>query len=247
LKRIVEHIKPQMVFTLKNQKLPFQHQFPVDTDLLVKTISFERAFKTQKEIRMLKVAIRTSALAHNAVMMNSKEGLFEYQLQSLFESKCQQCGLTFQSYAPIFGASNRSAVLHYIENSRRIPSKPESNIMLVDAGADYNGYATDITRSFPANGKFTNEQKMIYETVLSSQKAALKTLKVGSSWSDASNAATRALLEGLKNHKFVVGDINAMIGARVQSLFMMHGLGHNLGLFVHDTGPLTILKENQVL
>ena len=179
--------------------------------------------------------------------MNAKEGLFEYQLQSNFESKCQQCGLIFQSYAPIFGASNRSAVLHYIENSRVIPSKPDSNIMLVDAGADYNGYATDITRSFPANGKFTNEQKMIYETVLEAQKSAMKTIKAGSSWSDASNAATRSLLEGLKKHKFVHGDINGMIGARVQSLFMMHGLGHNLGLYVHDTGPLNILKENMVL
>eukprot|EP01080_Neovahlkampfia_damariscottae_P003280 gene3280-5722_t len=247
IQKIVDHIKPSIVYAMKGQKLPFQNNYPHDETLLHSTISHERAVKTEKELRMMKVAITTSALAHNSVMRNVREGLYEYQMQSHFESKCQTCGLTFQSYAPIFGASNRSAVLHYIENSRKIPTKPESNIMLVDAGADYNGYATDITRSFPANGKFTQDQKIIYETVLDAQKAAMKTIKAGSSWSDASNAATRAILEGMKTHGFVKGDINAMVGARVQSLFMMHSLGHNLGLYVHDTGPLNILKENMVV
>lgn len=168
---------------------------------------------------------------------------WEYQLQSVFDSNCKVCGLKWQSYPAIVGGGNRSAVLHYVDNNRKIPSSPESNLLLIDAGADYLGYATDITRTYPGNGKFTHDQKIIYQAVLDAQKAAIATLKVGSNWAAATAASIRAMLVGLKKGEVVVGDVDQMIAAGVNRLFFLHSLGHNLGLNVHDSGPLGVLLE----
>lgn len=240
-------MNPTVVYTLPNQKLPFTHSYPHNSSILQGIIDQLRSIKTENEIRVMKVGIKTSSLAHVETMKATREKLWEFQLQTVFESSCKVCGLKWQSYPSIVGAGNRSAVLHYVANDRQIPSSPESNILLIDAGADYLGYATDITRSYPANGKFTNEQKMIYQTVLNAQKDAIETLKEGSTWASATLASHKAILSGLKTHGFLIGDLTAMYNARVQNLFMLHSLGHHLGLNVHDTGSLSTMRENMVV
>lgn len=191
-------------------------------------------------------SIRTSSLAHMEVMKQTKEKAYEYQLQSLFESYCTSCGLKWQAYHPIVGAGKRGAVLHYVDNDQTIPVAPNPNMVLIDAGGEYFGYETDITRTYPGNGKFSNDQKMIYQTVLNAQKAAIETLKKGSFWSDAVKISLIKILEGLKKHGFIDGDIEQMYNTKVHSLFMLHSLGHSLGLN-RDPLVLSKLEENMVL
>lgn len=243
----MRELKPSVVYTLPNQKLPFSSPFPHQPSGLQQIIDQLRSIKTDNEIRVMRVGIKTSSLAHVEVMKHTREKLMEYQLQTVFESNCKVCGMKWQSYPPIVGGGNRSAVLHYVANDRMIPTSPDSNILLIDASGDYLGYASDITRTYPANGKFTQEQKMIYQTVLNAQKDAIETLKEGSLWSNAVLASHKAILSGLKSHGFLTGDINAMHSARVQNLFMLHGLGHHLGLNVHDSGYLSTMRENMVV
>jgi len=244
LENVVKSLNPQNVFTLPNQKLPFTHTYPIDVRSLEFSIHFRRTIKTPMEIRLMKVSITTSAKSHIDVMKNSKLNVNEYQLQTVFEAYGRSCGLQFHAYYPIVAGGKRAAVLHYIENDKIIP---QTSIILIDAGHEYLGYATDITRSYPASGKFSQDQRIIYQTVLNAQKSAIGTLKHGSNWNDAVSISNIRLLEGLRTNQFVIGNINEMLTNGVQRLFQPHGLGHAVGLLVHDPSSLNILSEGQVL
>jgi len=246
LESIINGMRPSIVYTLSDQKLPFNTSFSQDKSLLASAISASRVTKTAKEIQVMRVSIQTSALAHIEYMKSMRPGIFEYQMQNIFESYGKACGLFFQAYYPIMAGGERGAVLHYIENNKVVTS---DMMVLVDAGLEAQGYATDITRSFPANGKFSADQRAIYEIVLGAQQQAIAALRPGASWPDISALANRVLLEGLRKHQFLVGaNINDMINAGVVKLFMPHGLGHSLGLLVHDVPALpSLLGQGMVL
>ena len=141
----------------------------------------------------------------------------------------------FQAYTPIFAVGRNGSVLHYVANNSQFPNNP-SDMLLVDAGCEFSCYASDVTRTYPINGKFEGEYKIIYQIVLESQEAVLKSLKSGVEWEDMHRLAERVILDGLIRAGIVHGDYEEMIKSHISALFFPHGLGHLIGLDVHDVG-----------
>jgi len=191
------------------------------------------------------VAAKVSSDAHIALMKDVTAGLNEFNLQAYFLYYSNNCGLLHQSYSPIVGSGNASAILHYTANNRWIQ---DGSLILVDAGAEYLGYGADITRTYPENGKFSADQKLIYEMVLNAQDAVENMMKPGTKWSDMDTTAKTIISQSLLDAGFLQGTLADIMKYRVYGLFYPHGLGHFLGLDVHDPGvyPST-LKKNMVL
>jgi Xaa-Pro aminopeptidase len=196
--------------------------------------------KTEYEIRMLEISSQVSAEAHKAVMGYVKEGLYEYNAEARFNEYTGSCGLSYESYLPIVGAGYSSAILHYIDNNALMN---RSNILLIDAASSYYGYASDITRTYPVCGCFTSKEKIVYDMVLSVQEDSIRKLRVGADFNDISYKARELLLIQLVKYKFLVGSISEMLTLRCDTLFMNHGLGHFVGLDVHDPGSISA-KQN---
>merc|ERR1712086_401240 len=166
---------------------------------------------------------------------NCKPGQRESQLESFFNYHAQQkyfCGRV-QPYHSIVGCGPSAATLHYIDNNKRLI---DGCMMLTDQGHQVHHYASDVTTSFPVNGKFTEKQKQIYDIVLKCNRTVFGALKPGVNWKDMHLLSERVLLEGLKELGLVSGDIDEMLEARLGFIFQAHGLGHLIGLDVHDTG-----------
>ena len=187
-----------------------------------------RAIKSPEEIEMITKASKISALAHKQAMMSCEPGMYEYELQAVYEYVYRKNGMEYNAYPCIVGAAENSVVLHYNTVRRKINN---GDIVLTDCGGEYHWYATDITRTFPANGRFSPAQKSIYEIVLAAQKAAIARIKPGASWSDVSAAAAEVVEDGLLKIGIVKQKNN-----REYRRFFTHGLGHPVGLDVHDVG-----------
>jgi Xaa-Pro dipeptidase len=228
--------KPSKIFIDKDQKLPSNPtNAPVDSEILKDFIYKMRCIKSEKEIKLMKVVNEVSSDAHLRSMKEIKGGLNEYHIHSLFEYTCHNCGLKNQSYSPIVGAGRNAAVLHYTRNDQPIKT---GEIFLIDAGSEYYGYSSDITCTYPVNGKFSPQQSMIYNSVLNVQVAAIKHVKIGMTYPELLLFAHKKLLEELRSNKFIHGEIEELYKLKIQSLFMPHGLGHHIGLDVHDTTKL---------
>jgi Xaa-Pro aminopeptidase len=187
-----------------------------------------RIIKSKQEIDMLRKASEISVAAHNQAMMSVEPGMYEYELQALYEYAFQRQGSEYTGYPCINGASENSVILHYNTNRKKINN---GDIVLSDCAAEYRGYSSDVTRSYPANGKFTKEQKEIYTIVLNAQKAAIAKIKPGVPWNVVSSAADSVIADGL----FSLGIIKEKEGMGFRK-FYNHGLGHAVGLNVHDVG-----------
>jgi len=206
-----------------------------------------RSIKSEKELQVLRMATDTSCEAHITVMQETVRGnlRYEYQIAGLFHEISEGCGgWTHQSYLSIVGAGPRSAVLHYNTNYEQL--KP-GDMALVDAGAEFFGYGTDITRTWPTNGRFTTRQAQLYNVVLNCQNAAMQCMVPGNRSSDASNAAINTLLQGLLDLGMVRGSITDMRAAGINSIFLPHGICHHVGLDVHDPGSLNPFQANMVV
>lgn len=194
-----------------------------------------RITKTEWEISALREANRISGLAHLAVMKQARHAKNERQLKASFISTCISHGGDEQAYGPIVAAGTRGSTLHYMANNQAID--PHGNI-LVDASCEYACYASDITRTFPASGRFDKESRQIYEIVLEMQKTCIGMLKEGVFWDDCNDRAHEILVSGLLKLGILKGDEEEIRGQRVSYLFLMHGLGHYIGLETHDvSGP----------
>jgi len=217
-------------------KFPNIASFDVDNAILHPVIAELRVFKTDMELEVIRYTNRISSDAHKEIMRRIKPGDMEYQMESLF---CHYCythgGMRHTSYTCICGSGPNGAILHYGHagepNSKQIK---DGDMCLFDMGAEYCCYTSDITCSFPANGKFTAEQRLIYEAVLAASRAVMAALKPGVSWKDMHLLAERVSLEALKAGGLLTGDVDEMMAARLGAVFMPHGLGHFLGLDVHD-------------
>lgn len=187
-----------------------------------------RVIKSPEEIEMLKKASEISAVAHNQAMMSVEPGLFEYELQALYEYSFRRQGSEYTGYPCINGAGENSVILHYNSNRKKINN---GDLVLSDCAAEYHGYSSDVTRTYPANGKFTKEQKEIYQLVLNAQNAAIAIIKPGVLWREVSAAADSVIENGL----FALGIIKEKDGKKFRKYFN-HGLGHPVGLNVHDVG-----------
>lgn len=212
--------------------------FKVNNTILHPEITECRVIKTDLEMDVMRYANRISSDAHKKVMTTVKPGIYEYQAESIFLQYCYcHGGMRHVSYTCICASGENASVLHYGHaaepNSRQIN---DGDMCLFDMGGEYYCYVSDITCAFPANGKFTAQQKFIYEAVLAANRAVMKASKPGVSWVDMHRLSERVLLECLKAGGLVVGDVDEMMSAHLGATFMPHGLGHLMGLDVHDVG-----------
>ena len=164
----------------------------------------------------------------------------EYQIEAEFQYIFRKKGSEFPAYPPIVASGENACVLHYIENSAELQ---DGDLLLIDAGCEIDGYAADISRTFPVNGKFSAEQRALYEVVLAAQLAAIETIKPGATWEDPHNAAVRVLTEGLVEHGILQGNVDELIANGDYQRFFMHKTGHWLGLDVHDVGDYKVNND----
>lgn len=196
-----------------------------------------RLIKTDYEIELMQKASDISAKAHIEAMKfcakNIKTGIWEYQLEAVLESEFKKSGAGALAYSSIVAAGKNACVLHYVENSKKIQKK---DLVLIDAGCEYAGYASDITRTFPANGKFSKEAREIYELVLGANKLGIKLSKPDTTLAEIHKSVIRFLTQGLIDLKILTGALDDLIEEQKYHQFFMHGTGHWLGLDVHDAG-----------
>eukprot|EP00035_Acanthoeca_spectabilis_P022271 m.442883 g.442883 ORF g.442883 m.442883 type:complete len:535 (-) comp18873_c0_seq1:65-1669(-) len=225
--------------TFTGPEFPDSDKCKIDTSTRFFNALIEaRVFKTEAEIELMRHVNIVSSEAHLAVMQHCHPGLKEYQLESLFRHWCYyHGGARFMAYTCICGTGPNCSALHYghagAPNDRAIL---DGDTCLFDMGGEYHCYASDITNSFPANGTFTDDQKMVYEAVLAANLAVMASIKPGVSWVDMHELAYLKILEKLKESGLVVGDIDSMMKANLGSVFMPHGLGHFMGKDTHDVG-----------
>ncbi|CAD6184485.1 unnamed protein product [Caenorhabditis auriculariae] len=213
-------------------------KFSTDVLILYKTIAELRVLKTDKELEVMRYASKIASEAHRVAMKNMKPGLYEYQLESLFRHTSYfHGGCRHLAYTCIAASGCNGSVLHYGHaNAPNDKLIKDGDMCLFDMGPEYNCYASDITTSFPSNGKFTDQQKIIYNAVLEASLAVFREAKPGVRWTDMHILSERVILQHLKAAGLVTGDIEEAVAARIGAVFMPHGLGHLIGLDVHDCG-----------
>ncbi|KAB8349862.1 hypothetical protein FH972_023875 [Carpinus fangiana] len=205
-----------------------------DLTLLKEAIEESRVVKDDYEIALSRKANNVSAAAHLAVMRAAKTAKNERELAGIFVKECIAGGCTNQAYSPIVAAGTNGATLHYVHNNHPIDSSTLN--ILLDASGEYSLYASDITRTFPINGKFTKESRDIYSLVLSIQKECIKRLHAGLLWDSLQQLAHEMVVDGLLKLGIFKGDREDIIKAQTSTAFFPHGLGHYLGMDTHDTG-----------
>ncbi|WP_273383885.1 Xaa-Pro aminopeptidase [Actinobacillus porcinus] len=200
-----------------------------------------RLFKSPNEIRLMQQAGQISALGHIRAMRETRPNRFEYEIESEILHEFNRFGARYPSYNSIVAGGENACILHYTENDQ--PLK-DGDLVLIDAGCEFAMYAGDITRTFPVNGKFSQPQREIYEIVLAAQKRALELLVVGNNIQQANDEVVRIKVEGLVRLGILQGDVDELIANNAHREFYMHGLGHWLGLDVHDVGSYSNATEN---
>lgn len=203
-----------------------------------------RLVKSDNEIAMMQHAADISSHAHKHVMQVCKPGLYEYQLEAEFNYQCAMQGARFQAYPPIFAAGANACTLHYEKNQDKLK---EGDLILIDAGCEYQHYESDITRTFPINGKFTEPQKAIYQLVLDTQLAIIELIKPGIKFESLQQSAIELLTAGLVNLGILRGEVKKLIAEKAYADFYMHGVSHWLGLDTHDCGQYTIDGQSREL
>ena len=192
-----------------------------------------RLIKDDHEIALIKEACDISAEAHIAAMKSVKNGDSEQQIESLYIHEFSKRGARYPAYNPIVAGGENACVLHYVENNQILE---ESDLLLVDAGCEYQMYAADITRTFPVSGKFSEEQLAVYEVVLDAMNAAIECVKEGNSIMKPQEASEKVITEGLVKIGLLEGDPVELHKSGAYKDFYMHKIGHWLGLDVHDAG-----------
>ncbi|MES1928172.1 peptidase M24 [Salinisphaera dokdonensis CL-ES53] len=191
-----------------------------------------RLRKSGEEVALMRQAAATSARAHVAAMQAVQPGMYEYQLAAVLHYEFEVDGMTW-AYPSIVGAGENACVLHYIENSA--PMK-DGDLVLIDAGAEYRGYAGDITRTFPVNGRFSEAQRELYDVVLAANRAAIAAARPGAPVNAVHQAALHVLVDGLLKLGLLEGDAEDVIETESYQRFFMHGTSHWIGMDVHDVG-----------
>ena len=196
-------------------------------------LSEMRLIKSPNEIRLMQQAGQITALGHIKAMQTTRPNRFEYEIESDILHEFNRHCARFPSYNSIVAGGNNACILHYTENDRPLN---DGDLVLIDAGCEFAMYAGDITRTFPVNGKFSQPQREIYELVLKAQKRAIELLVPGNSIKQANDEVIRIKTQGLVDLGILKGDVDTLIEQQVYRQFYMHGLGHWLGLDVHDVG-----------
>lgn len=203
-----------------------------------------RLRKSEAEIRVMRRAAEVSATAHRRAMQICRPGLYEYQVEAELLHEFARHGLRHQAYPAIVAGGENACVLHYTHNGDILR---DGDLLLIDAGAECECYASDITRTFPVNGRFTEEQRAIYSLTLEAQSAAIKAVRPGKRWIDPHEAAVRTLVKGLVALGLLKGRVDKLIEEETYKKFYMHRTGHWLGMDVHDVGDYKIDDEWRTL
>ena len=196
-----------------------------------------RLIKSSKEIKLMEKAAKISASAHRKAMAVCRPGMREYELEAELLYEFTRHGSRAPAYGSIVAAGENACILHYRVNDAEIR---DGDLVLIDAGCEYEHYASDITRTFPANGIFSPEQKAIYELVLQANLAATKAVEPGAPWDAPHNASVKVLTAGLVKLGLLKGKVSDLIKNEAYRAFYMHRVGHWLGMDVHDVGDYKI-------
>lgn len=203
-----------------------------------------RLIKSEAEIATMRESASIAAQAHVRGMQTVKPGMWEYQLEAEYLHEFMRHGARFPAYNTIVGGGSNACILHYVENNQVLQ---EGDLVLVDAGCEWQHYASDITRTYPVNGRFTAPQQALYEVVLAAQLAAIDAMQLGQPYYSGHEAALRVLTQGLCDLGLLNGDVNELIETRAYADFYMHGTGHWLGIDVHDVGSYRQNGEGRAL
>jgi len=196
-----------------------------------------RLFKDEHELAVMRRAAVISAQAHRRAMQSTRSGLFEYQVEAeLLHEFCRH-GAHHAAYPSIVAGGAHACVLHYVGNNAALK---DGDLLLIDAGCEVEGYAADITRTFPVNGRFSAAQKDVYEIVLAAQAAAIAAAQPNNTWDEPHNAALRVLAQGFIDLKLCQGSVDGVLESESYKRFYMHRTGHWLGMDVHDTGDYKV-------
>jgi Xaa-Pro aminopeptidase len=218
---------------------------PPETIVDPATIVHEmRVFKSPEELELMQRAADIAAEAHVEAMKTVRPGMKEYEIEALIEHIFRQHGAAGPSYTSIIGGGANATVLHYIENSGELR---DGELLLVDAGAEYKGYASDITRTFPINGKYSKAQREIYDLVLETQLSCVEMVRPGVTHEELKSHSIEMLTEGMVRLGLLKGEPEELIKEEKYKQFYMHGLGHMLGIDVHDVGRYYYDKQSRAL
>ena len=208
-----------------------------DLEANIKPLDYEvskmRTIKSVDELKIIEEACRISSLAHVRAMKSVKPGMYEYQLEAEYVHEFMSHGARACAYPSIVGGGKNACVLHYNENKNILN---DGDLVLVDAGCEFNNYASDITRTFPVNGKFTKEQRDIYEIVLEASTKSIETVVSGSNPLKAHGTSVEIISQGLLDLGLLDGELNEIVESNRYFDFYMHRVGHYMGLDVHDVG-----------
>ncbi|KAF9155876.1 hypothetical protein BG015_008238 [Linnemannia schmuckeri] len=200
---------------------------------ILEALVLARINKTPIEIALSRESTRITSDAHRLVMKSARPGMFEYQLEALFRYECARQGAKSQAYLPIVGTAVNAAYLHYTRNDTQIK---DGDLVLIDAACEADCYGSDVTRTFPVNGRFSKEQAEIYSLVLEMQTSVINKMEQGVDWREMAALSQRIGVRGLKRLGILKGDDTDLIESGIIRIFYPHGLGHLLGLNVHDDG-----------
>jgi len=203
-----------------------------------------RLYKSAAEIKVMRNAAQISAQAHIKAMQFCQPGVYEYQLEAELLHNFMHQGSRFPAYTSIVGGGKNGCILHYVENREVLK---DGDLVLIDAGAEMECYASDISRTFPVNGTYSKEQRALYEIVLAAQYAAIEQVKPGNHWNDPHEAAIKVITQGLIDVGILKGELETNIEEETYKEFYMHRTGHWLGMDVHDVGDYKVDDEWRVL
>ncbi|ODA76783.1 hypothetical protein RJ55_07298 [Drechmeria coniospora] len=215
-----------------------------DLDALRRAVETARVVKDEFEVALIRKANHVSALAHEAVLRRAATASNERELDAVFLERCVAHGAKEMAYHPILAAGKAAATLHYVANDAPLDGKQN---LLIDAGAEWKNYASDITRTFPLCGKFSKESRDIYDVVHKMQRDCIELIKADVRWDDIHLHAHRVAIAGLLALGVLRGDADEILAARTSAAFFPHGLGHYLGLDTHDVGGNPNPKDENVL
>jgi Xaa-Pro aminopeptidase len=213
----------------------------IDTGVILHEM---RLFKSEQEIALMQRAADISAEAHAEAMKAARPGVKEYEIEALIEYIFRKQGASAPAYTSIVGGGANATVLHYVNNDATLH---EGELLLIDAGCEYKGYASDITRTFPINGRFTDAQRDIYKLVLQAQESCIEMTRPGVRIDELHQRSVEILTEGMVRLGLLQGDTQKLIEEEKYKQFYMHRLGHYLGIDVHDVGLYQLDGESRRL
>ena len=241
---LIHVFKEKISFDLKNltdpttDKIKEKNQKRIDTKTLGTLMASMREIKTKEELVLLKKAVEISAIGQLEMMKAMHPNMSETEAQGVHEFVYKKYGAEYEGYPSIVGAGNNGCILHYVNNNK--PRIGDNNLILMDLGAEYHGYTADVTRTIPANGKFTTEQKLIYDLVYEAQEAGIAEAKIGNGFNDPNNVTRIIINKGLS-------ELGIIASENSNHMYYPHGSSHYIGLDVHDPGLYGNFKENMVI